>query len=160
MRVRRRGRRPAGGAVRRGGLWGALLAACAVVAVAFFSIHTASETADEPARTVPVPAVDARVRVEVLNGGGVSGAARRATDAARATGFDVVFFGNAGSFDKVESEVVDRVGRPDHARAVADALGIRIVRSDPDPDRYVDVSVVLGSDWTPPAARDDGSEEP
>lgn len=159
MSPRRRGRRPAG-SLRRGGLWGALLTASAVVAVAFFSIHTASESPDEPARTVPVPAVDARVRVEVLNGGGVPGAARRATDAARATGFDVVFFGNAGSFDKVESEVVDRVGRPDHARAVADALGIRIVRSEPDPDRYVDVSVVLGSDWTPPGARDGSSEEP
>ncbi|MDZ7780128.1 MAG: LytR C-terminal domain-containing protein [Gemmatimonadota bacterium] len=99
-------------------------------------------------RTLSVP--DTRVRVEVLNGGGVGGAARRATEFARSIGFDVVYFGNAESFDRVESEVVDRVGRPELAEAVAEALGIGNVRSDPDPDLYVDVSVVLGSRWDLP----------
>jgi len=142
--------------VRRSGLWGALIAAATLVAVAYFSIHTESEIPEEAARALP--AVDVRVRVEVLNGGGVPGAARRATDAARSIGFDVVFFGNAGSFDQAESEVVDRVGRPEYAQAVAEALGIHNVRSIPDPDRYVDVSVFLGADWTPPAQ--DGAERP
>ena len=33
------------------------------------------------------------------------------------------------------------------ARAVADRLGIRYVRTEPDSTRYVDASVILGADW-------------
>jgi hypothetical protein len=129
------------------------------VAIAFFSIRTGSERPSPDLRTLP-DAPQVRVRVEVLNGGGVAGAARRATDLARASGFDVVFFGNAGTFDMDASEVVDRVGRPDLAEAVAEALGIPNVRSEPDPDRYVDVSVILGSRWQDPAAGDPGRPAP
>ncbi len=91
----------------------------------------------------------ARVRVEVLNGGGRSGAAREATELLRDVGFDVVFFGNASTFDRDSSIVLDRAGAPAAARDVADALGIRNVRSEPDPNLYLDVSVVLGTDWSP-----------
>ena len=90
-----------------------------------------------------------RVRVEILNAGGHSGAAREATDRLRDQGFDVVFFGNAGSFDRDSSVVLDRMGRLDVARDVADALGIRNVRSEPDSNLYLDVSVVLGMEWMP-----------
>ena len=94
------------------------------------------------------PASD-RVRVEVLNGGGYAGAAREATESLRELGFDVVFFGNAGTFDRDSSVVLDRTGSLEHARSVADALGIRNVRSEPDSNLYLDVSVVLGRDWQP-----------
>ena len=90
-----------------------------------------------------------RVRVEVLNGGGHAGAAREATDQLRDLGFDVVFFGNAGSFDQDSSVVLDRMGHVEAARDVADALGIRNVRSEPDSNLYLDVSVVLGMEWMP-----------
>jgi len=92
-----------------------------------------------------------RVRVEVLNGGGISGRAGEATDALREAGFDVVLFGNAEPFDQDSSVVLDRVGGLAAARAVADVLGIRNVRSEPDANLYLDVSVVLGRDWTPVA---------
>ena len=59
------------------------------------------------ATAVNQPVVDGRVTVEVLNAGGVSGMARAATVALRSAGFDVVSFGNASSFDQVESVVVD-----------------------------------------------------
>lgn len=95
---------------------------------------------------------EGRVRVEVLNAGGVSGMAAEATAALRAAGFDVVKFGNAGSFDASRaSEVIDRVGRTDIAQAVAEELGIDNVQSDPNPNLYVDVSVLLGSAWSTPA---------
>jgi hypothetical protein len=99
-----------------------------------------------PARNVPPPAE--RVRVEVLNAGGVSGRARAATLELRNFGFDVVHYGNADRFDRDSSAVVDRVGRPDLATAVADALGIRRVSSEADPNLFVDVTVFLGKDWT------------
>jgi hypothetical protein len=90
-----------------------------------------------------------RVRVEVLNAGGISGRAAEATAALRDAGFDVVLFGNARAFDRDSSVVLDRVGSLDGARAVADVLGIPIVRSEPDANLYLDVSVLLGRDWTP-----------
>ena len=95
------------------------------------------------------PVVDGRVTVEVLNAGGVSGVAREATAALRSAGFDVVSFGNASSFDQVESVVVDRIGDPNPALSVASVLGIRNVRSEPDSNLYLDISVLLGSQWLP-----------
>lgn len=91
-----------------------------------------------------------RVRVEVQNGGGVEGMARTATDVLRTAGFDVVKFGNARAFDpERHSVVIDRVGRVAAAQAIAKALGIDSVLSEPDPNLYVDVTVVLGSPWQP-----------
>ncbi|MDF2697220.1 MAG: hypothetical protein K0S65_5603 [Labilithrix sp.] len=88
-----------------------------------------------------------RVRVEVLNAGGVPGVAADARDLLRESGFDVVEWGNAPSFDRDTTVVVDRVGREDLAGAVANALGIRNVLVEPDPNLFVDVSVLLGRDW-------------
>jgi hypothetical protein len=101
-----------------------------------------TEDPDEAAR------FDERVRVEVLNLGGVSGMGRDATEAIREAGFDVVELGNVVPFDAAgASQVIDRVGRTDIAQAVAMAVGIDNVQSDPDPNLYVEVSVLLGRDW-------------
>ena len=90
----------------------------------------------------------ARVRVDIQNGGGVTGMARAATDLLRPVGFDVVKYGNASSFDPdLQTVVIDRVGRNDQAQAVAKVLGIDNVLSEPDPNLYVDVTVVLGRAW-------------
>jgi hypothetical protein len=91
------------------------------------------------------------IRIEVLNGAGVAGLARDATEHLRGVGFDVVFFGNAGRFDHARSVVLDRAGDPARARAVAAALGIDSVASAVDSTLFLDASVVLGSDWPPPA---------
>lgn len=93
----------------------------------------------------------AQVRVEVLNGAGTEGLARAATQSLRGNGFDVVYFGNAPSFDRGRSVVLDRVDDPGRARAVAVALGIDSVASAPDSTLLLDVSVVLGDDWPPVA---------
>jgi hypothetical protein len=85
-------------------------------------------------------------RVEVLNGAGKSGLARVATDQLRAAGFDVVQFGNADDI-RAKSQVIDRVGKLDAATAIGRTLGISDVKTQIDSTRYVDVSVILGSDW-------------
>jgi len=97
-------------------------------------------------------ALQGRVRVEVLNAGGRRGAAREATELLRKHGFDVVYFGNAADFGRDSSVVLDRVGRLEGARDVAEALGIPNVRSEPDPNLYLDVSVMLGRGWRPAEA--------
>lgn len=91
-----------------------------------------------------------RIRVEVLNAAGRKNIARDATDLLRDRGYDVVYFGNAERFDREASVVLDRVGTLEIARRVADALGIRNVQSVPDSNLYLDVSVLLGRDWTRP----------
>ncbi|HSH45224.1 MAG TPA: LytR C-terminal domain-containing protein [Longimicrobiales bacterium] len=101
---------------------------------------------DVAARNIGSPA---DVTVEVLNGAGVSGLAGSITDQLRSAGFDVVYFGNAARFDHAHSFVLDRVGNPDRARAVAAVLGIDSVATARDSTLLLDVSVVLGQDWPP-----------
>lgn len=99
---------------------------------------------------------ETRVRVEVLNAAGTPGLAREATRRLRDRGFDVVYFGNAPGERRDSSEVLDRSGQLESARAVADALAVRRVSSEPDADLYLDVSVILGRDWEPAARDGDG----
>ena len=111
----------------------------------------------------PLPRVlfSYRVRVEVLNGGGESGVARQATVLLRDRGLDVVYYGNAETFSSDPSVVLDRVGRLEAARKVADALGIREVRSEPDSNLFVDLTVRLGPEWEDPTeAREDEPSPP
>lgn len=156
-RRRRRGRRgPSTGGLGRVLLFSAGLVGLALLAARHFDAEGPAGVAADP-----VPWAQGRVRVEVLNGGGVNGMARAATGVLREGGFDVVSFGNASTFDPAQpSVVIDRVGRVDLAQAVATTLGINNVQSDPDPNLYVDVSVVLGQEWDGPqdAATDEVPE--
>lgn len=102
-----------------------------------------------PESTVP-PFSEGRLRVEVLNGGGEAGVARGATALLRDLGLDVVYYGNAENFTRDSSVVLDRAGLLEASRRVADALGIREVRSEPDPNLYVDLTVRLGPEWKHP----------
>lgn len=104
----------------------------------------------EGTRPTDVPASSERVRVEVLNASGTPGLAARGRTVLRDRGFDVVQVGNAPGYAPDTSLVMDRVGRMDLARRVADAARIRKVLERPDSNVYVDVTVVLGRDWQPP----------
>lgn len=132
-----------------------ILAAGVLVGSAVTQWNGWNDTASEGTGSI-LPRPRERVRVEVLNGGGRSGAARDATATLRDLGFDVVFYGNAASFGRDTSVVLDRVGQVAKARSVADALGVRNVRSEPDSNLYLDVSVVLGADWALPSADSTG----
>jgi hypothetical protein len=98
-----------------------------------------------------------RVRVEVLNASGVPGLAAQGRTLLRDVGYDVVQVGNAAGFAPDSSLVLDRVGRMETARAVADEIGIPRVYARPDSNLYVDVTVVLGRDW---AAATDSAPPP
>ena len=92
-----------------------------------------------------------RVRVQVLNATSVRGLARRATTHLRDRGFDVLEIGT--SAEQLDSTLVlDRSGKPERAKRVAEALGPGTrVESRPDSSRYLDVTVLLGRSWRPPA---------
>jgi hypothetical protein len=125
----------------------ALLAAVAAVGGLLLLLSMEPGTAGQPDLVDPEQAPERRVRVEVLNAAGVAGLARTATNRLRDRGFDVVYYGNARSLHPDSSWVIDRVGDPAVAHHVARTLGISRVASRPDPDLYLEVTVVLGTDW-------------
>ena len=90
-----------------------------------------------------------RIKVEVLNATQTRGLARRATAYLRDRGFDVVGSGNVAE-QRVNTVVYDRSSHPEWARLVGRAMGAPVVAR-PDTSRYLDVTVLLGSDWRPPA---------
>jgi hypothetical protein len=91
-----------------------------------------------------------RVRVEVLNATTTRGLARRATFFLRDHGFDVVYSGTTTP-TRDSTLVLSRSGHDDWAQLVAKSLGGARVESRPDSSRYLDVTVLLGGSWRPPA---------
>jgi calcineurin-like phosphoesterase len=113
---------------------------------------TRHERADNGAIEAPSARVTAaeRVRVEVLNATHTHGLARRATQYLRDRGFDVVASGTA--HDQRDSTlIIDRTNHPVWAGRVARAFNGARVQLAPDSSRYVDITVLLGATWRPPA---------
>lgn len=104
----------------------------------------------QPARETAPNGV--RIRVQVLNGTKTRGLARRATAVLRDAGFDVVEVGTVNA-PRDTTRVVDLSGHPEWAKSVARALAPAPVRIETriDSSRYLDVAVILGSAWRPPA---------
>ena len=98
---------------------------------------------------VQVPA-GVRIRVQVLNATTTRGLARRATGYLRDRGFDVVDMATAPHAQD-STFVIDHSGRREWAQLVARAFGNVPVQSRHESSRYLDVTVVIGRDWTPPA---------
>jgi hypothetical protein len=93
-----------------------------------------------------------RVRVEVLNATSTRGLARRAMRQLRDAGFDVVDMGTAPASARRDTTLVlSRSGHDEWAALVADALGGARVEARPDSSRYLDVTVLLGTTYRPPA---------
>jgi hypothetical protein len=109
----------------------------------------ASTLAEVPrvARIVPD---SLRIKVEVLNGTDIRGLARRGSFLLRDLGFDVVGTGNA-SEPADTTTIYVRSGREDWAQLAASGLGGARVIARPDSSRYLDLTIVLGRTWRPPA---------
>ena len=93
---------------------------------------------------------DVRIRVQVLNTTKTRGLARRATRLLRDQGYDVVEMGTTSPTIDT-TLVLDRSGHPEWSAAVGKVLKPSRVLSRPDSSRYLDVTVLLGSTWRPPA---------
>lgn len=131
----------------------AAIGGVAAVLLAWLGITFGGGKSEESSAVARAEApAEQRIRVEVLNAAGIPRLAQRGTDRLRDQGFDVVFYGNASGFSPDSSVVVDRVGDLAAAMAVAEAIGIHRVRTDPDSTLYLEVTVVLGRDWESEAA--------
>ncbi len=91
-----------------------------------------------------------RVKVQVVNATRVRGLARRATQAIRDRGYDVVEIGTTGQ-QRDTTLVLDRSGHQDWARRLARAMGGARVEARPDSSHYLDLTVLVGRSWHPPA---------
>jgi len=128
---------------------GGLLVVAAVVALLVPKPSTRAPQAVRQEIDAEAPA-GVRIRVEVLNATRVRGLARRATMHLRDRGFDVVAVGTSRE-TRDTTVVLDRSGHPGWASLVARALGGARVENAPDSSRYLDVTVLIGTTWTPPA---------
>jgi len=91
-----------------------------------------------------------RIRVQILNTTGTRGLARRATRLLRDRGFDVVEIGNvAPTIDT--TVVLDLSGHPAWADAAAKVMAPARTKVRADSSRYLDITVLIGSTWRPPA---------
>jgi hypothetical protein len=131
------------------------LAAVVIVATAALARRGRSEPVEQsttPIRvTGGVRAPDgARVRVQVLNGTKTRGLARRATMLLRDRGFDVVEMGTITS-GRDTTVVLDLSGHPDWANSIAKLFPPARVETRADSSRYLDIAIVLGTAWRPPA---------
>jgi len=90
-----------------------------------------------------------RIKVEVLNATKVHGLGRRATLYLRDRGFDVILIGTT-HMQQQATVVLDRSKHPEWAAVLAQAMHGRVVER-PDTSLYLDATVLVGDDWTPPA---------
>ena len=98
----------------------------------------------------PRAPADVRIRVQVLNTTTTRGLARRATRVLRDRGFDVVELGpTSPTLDT--TIVLDLSGHPAWASTVAEVLRPARTTVRPDSSRYLDITVLLGRSWRPPA---------
>ena len=91
-----------------------------------------------------------RIRVQVLNTTRTRGLARRATRLLRDRGFDVVDISSVSP--TIDTTVVlDLSGHPAWADAVANVMAPARTKVRADSSRYLDITVLIGSTWRPPA---------
>jgi len=90
---------------------------------------------------------NSQIRVEVLNGTGESGVSRRIAFYLRELGFDVVYYGNAK--EKLDKTVVVERIDPNlkNAKIVAKELGCNLITYEPDPNKLLEVTVLVGKDY-------------
>ena len=126
-------------------------AAIVVVALVTWAVHARRSAGGGHFFATDVRAPErTRIRVQVLNATRVRGLARRATMHLRDRGFDVVDVGTTQPA-RDSTLVLDRSNHPEWAALVAKALGATRVESRLDTSRYLDVTVLLGDAWRPPA---------
>lgn len=94
---------------------------------------------------------DERVVVRVVNGSQRRGLARKATFVLRDFGYDVVDYDGQGGPPLASTEIHVHTGRTEAAERVRRALGAGTITVRADSSRYVDLTIVLGRDWRPPA---------
>jgi hypothetical protein len=94
--------------------------------------------------------VGSRIRVRVLNATGTRGLAKRVTFVLRDFGYDVVDFDSDRGPTRNQTVVLSHTGHTEWAQRLRRALGTGTIETRADSLRYVDFTVLIGSDWKAP----------
>jgi hypothetical protein len=111
--------------------------------------ETVKQTLAAIASTEYVPADSLTITVEVLNGTKTPGLATRAREVFQSYDLEVMAPNNADNDQYQNTVVLDRRGKLENAKKVADIIRCGRIYSKPDPqmDQAVDVTVILGKDF-------------
>jgi anionic cell wall polymer biosynthesis LytR-Cps2A-Psr (LCP) family protein len=109
--------------------------------------ETLSQMSQAIRSQAPAATESVTVRIEILNGTGLDGLARRTKALYESFGFEVVSFGNADNDRYVNSVVLDRRGDMDAAKRAADIIHCDRVQAQPNASSDADVTVILGRDF-------------
>lgn len=91
-----------------------------------------------------------RIRVRVLNTTSTRGLAKRVTFSLRDFGYDVVDFDSDLKAARAGTVILSHTGHDAWAQRLRRALGTGSVQATSDSSRYVDFTVLVGSDWKAP----------
>ncbi len=91
-----------------------------------------------------------RIRVRVINGTDVRGLARRATLVLRDLGYDVVDFDGDAKAQRERTVILSHTKHADWAQRIQRAMSASAIEVSTDSAHYVDLTVLLGSDWKAP----------
>jgi anionic cell wall polymer biosynthesis LytR-Cps2A-Psr (LCP) family protein len=107
------------------------------------------QTIEANASSEFVPAQDLTITVEIFNGTKTPGLAARTRELFQSFDLEVLAPANADTDDYDNTVVLDRKGKLENAKKVADIIRCKKVFSRPDPqvDQAVDVTVILGKDF-------------
>ena len=88
-----------------------------------------------------------QIKVEIYNGSGYDGLAKKLTWYFSDNGFDVVYYGNA-SEEILKTIIVDRIDSSmKYAKILKNFLGGGIVKYEPDPDKLTTITILIGKDF-------------
>ncbi len=87
------------------------------------------------------------IKVQVLNGSGKSGVAKKIRDKLVRNGYNVVEFGNADSQNYKETIILDRVGNMKKAMNVGSLLKCNLIFPKINKFIMIDVTVIVGKDY-------------
>ncbi|MCE5198848.1 MAG: LCP family protein [Armatimonadota bacterium] len=87
-------------------------------------------------------------KIEVLNGSGISGIARRAADKLKDAGFEVERYGNAPRSDYVQSCIITHKGKIEPVQRIAKLLNCEEIREESGSSDGADVTVIVGRNYS------------
>ena len=95
----------------------------------------------------PAPFIPNTGQIQILNGCGKPGAAEQFRNYLTERGFDIIEFGNAGSWNYAHTLVVARTANEPVARDLAKVLDTDNLIHLSDPLALVDATVIIGKDY-------------
>lgn len=92
------------------------------------------------------PTIAGLPKIEVLNGSGIAGAAQKAADALKLSGYEVTSIGNADSFNYASSQIIDRKPEAQGLDKLSLLLNTSVLKQEPNPAASADVTIIIGKD--------------